>query len=142
MKSTKKNGHIIKEIQRILIVDDEPEFVKTLNRHLKREGFTIYSAYDGLNAMEQIEKSQNEGNLIQVVITDILMPRMDGIELMKWIKQRHSHISMLAISGFTETVIANKVIRPEMDEYCQKPFTPDKMIGLLESIQKKRQVCL
>ena len=127
------------DIKRILIVDDEPEFIKTVHRHLKREGFTLYSASDGRKAREQIEQSLMDGNLIQVVITDVLMPRMDGIELMKWVKNCHPDISLLAVSGFAETIIARKLIRPDMDEYCQKPFTPNKMMSLLSSIHKKRQ---
>jgi DNA-binding NtrC family response regulator len=136
---TKKNRHVSADIKGILIVDDEPEFVKTVQRHLKREGFTLFSASDGRKAREQIEQSLKEGNRIQVVVTDILMPRMDGIELMQWIKAFHPEISLLAVSGFAETIIARKLIRPDMDEYCQKPFTPNRMMALLSSIHKKRQ---
>ena len=129
------------DIKSILIVDDEPEFIKTVHRHLKRKGFRLYAASDGLEARQQIEKSLSENNLIQVVITDVLMPRMDGIELMKWVKDCHPEISVLAVSGIAETIIARKLIRPDMDEYCQKPFTPDKMMALLSSIQNKRRRC-
>jgi DNA-binding NtrC family response regulator len=137
MKLTKKI-HVSADIKGILIVDDEPEFVKTVHRHLKRKGFTLYSASDGRDAREQIEQNLREGKLIELVITDMLMPRMDGIELMKWVKHCHPDISLLAVSGFAETIIARKIIRPEMDEYCQKPFTPNKMMALLDSIHKKR----
>ncbi len=139
MKITKKR-YVAADIKSILIVDDEPEFIKTVHRHLKREGFTLYSASDGLEAREKIEQNLKEGNLIQVVITDIFMPRMDGIQLMKWVKDFHPEISLLAVSGFAETIIARKIIRPEMDEYCQKPFTPNKMMVLLDSIHNKRQI--
>jgi CheY-like chemotaxis protein len=134
-----KNRHLSADIKGILIVDDEPEFVKTLHRHLRREGFTLFSASDGRKAREQIEQSLKEDNRIQVVVTDILMPRMDGIELMQWIKAFHPKISLLAVSGFSETIVAQKLIRPDMDEYCQKPFTPNRMMALLSSIQKKRR---
>jgi CheY-like chemotaxis protein len=134
-----QNKHVSEDIKGILIVDDEPEFVKTVHRHLKREGFTLFAASNGRKAKEQIEQSLKEGNQIQVVITDILMPRMDGIELMQWIKAFYPEISLLAVSGFAETIIARQLIRPDMDEYCQKPFTPNKMMALLSSIHKKRQ---
>jgi CheY-like chemotaxis protein len=130
------------DIKRILIVDDEPEFIKTVYRHLKREGFTIYCASDGLKARNKIEESLMEGNGIQVVITDVFMPRLDGIELMNWIKDSYPGISLLAVSGFSDTIISREIIRPDMDEYCQKPFTPVKMMALLDSIQKKRRKIL
>jgi CheY-like chemotaxis protein len=131
--------HVSADIKGILIVDDEPEFIKTVHRHLRREGFTLFAASDGLKARQQIEQSLKEGDRIQVVVTDILMPRMDGIELMQWIKAFHPKISLIAVSGFAETIIARKLIRPDMDEYCQKPFTPNRMMALLSSIHKKRQ---
>jgi CheY-like chemotaxis protein len=134
----RKKRHLSADIKGILIVDDEPEFVKTVHRHLKREGFTLYSASDGREARDQIRQKLREGNLIQLVITDVLMPRMDGLELMKWIKDYYPDISLLAVSGFAETIFARKIIRPELDEYCQKPFTPNKMMVLLNSIHKKR----
>jgi two-component system, response regulator YesN len=134
-----KNMHVSVDINSIFIVDDEPEFIKTVHRHLKREGFTLYSASDGRKAREQTEQLIKEGNLIQVVITDVLMPRMEGIELIQWVKEFHPDISLLAVSGYAETIIARKLIRPEMDEYCQKPFTPNKMMALLAKIYKKRR---
>jgi DNA-binding NtrC family response regulator len=133
-----KNIHISADITSIFIIDDEPEFIKTVHRHLKREGFTVYSTSDGRKAKEQIEQLLKEGNLIQVVITDVLMPRREGIELMQWVKEFHPDISLLAVSGYAETIIAQKLIRPDMDEYCQKPFTPNKMMALLSRINKKR----
>lgn len=127
------------DIKRILIVDNEPEFINTVRRHLKREGFLLDAATDGLKAKEQIEQSLLEGNPVQVVITDVMMPRMNGLELMEWVKNFHEKISLLAVSGFAEAVMVKKLIRPEMDEYCQKPFTPNKMMTLLTSIRQKRQ---
>jgi DNA-binding NtrC family response regulator len=67
------------------------------------------------------------------------MPRLDGIELLTWIKQTHPEISVIAVSGFADTLLAGKLIRPEMDEYCQKPFTPQEMMLLLERVQEKRR---
>lgn len=127
------------DIQRILIVDDEPEFVKTIYRHLRREGFALYSANDGKMAKEEIQNAFAQGLPIQLVITDVLMPRLDGIELLTWIKQTHPEISVIAVSGFADTLLAGKLIRPEMDEYCQKPFTPQEMMLLLERVQEKRR---
>ncbi len=130
---------MIEDIQRILIVDDEPEFVKTIHRHLRREGFALFSANDGKMAKEAIKSAFIQGLPIQVVITDVLMPRLDGIELLAWIKQNYPEVSVIAVSGFADTLLVGQLIRPEMDEYCQKPFTPQEMMLLLERIQEKRR---
>jgi CheY-like chemotaxis protein len=139
VKAAKEKYSISAEIKRILIVDDEPEFVKTIQRHLRREGFSLDTASDGKMARERIELSFSEDNPVQLVITDVLMPRMDGIELMRWIRDSHPEISVLAVSGFADTIMSEKIIRPEMDEFCQKPFTPRKMMALLGKIGEKRR---
>ena len=139
MKPTDTDWSMPSDIKRILIVDDEPEFVKTIQRHLRRKGFSICSAFDGKMARDRIEESIAEGVPFQLVITDVLMPRMDGVELMKWIDESHPEISVLAVSGFADPILAENIIRSDRDEYCQKPFTPDKMMALLGSIEKKRR---
>jgi CheY-like chemotaxis protein len=126
-------------IDRILIVDDEPQFVKTLQRHLRREGFRLCAASDGKMARKQIESFIAEGKPVDLVITDVLMPRMDGIELMQWIRDWHPEISVIAVSGFADSIASEKMIRPDMDEYCRKPFTPGELMSLLKKIGEKRR---
>ena len=139
VKTSGGKNLISADIKRILVVDDEPEFIRTIQRHLRREGFSLCSASDGQNAREQIELALFEGIPVQLVITDVLMPRMDGIELMRWIRDVHPEISVLAVSGFADAITSEDVIRPDMDEYCQKPFTPRKMMALLGRIMEKRR---
>ncbi len=139
LETTKENISGAAEIERILVVDDEPEFVRTLHRHLRREGFSLYSATDGKDAVEQIERCCLKGAPIHLVVTDVLMPRMDGVDLMRWIKESHPEISVLVVSGFADTRTTAEIVRPEMDEYCQKPFTPGKMMSLLGRIREKRR---
>ena len=126
-------------IQHILLVEDESELAKTLKRHLKREGFSVILAADGAVAMQIIEASALHGMPVDLVISDVVMPNMDGIGLLRWIKAKHPYISVLLLSGFGDlgTVVDN--IRPDMDDYFQKPLTPSDMMNLIQTIDHKRK---
>lgn len=125
-------------IKRILVVDDEPEFAKTLQRHLKREGFFLDVAYDGEDARHKIEDSFGEGNPFDLVITDVIMPNMDGIQLLQWIKKTHAGLSVLVVSAYDDNGLARKTVRSEMDGCAKKSLTPKEMMGLIYRIERKR----
>lgn len=126
-------------IQYILLVEDESELAKTLKRHLKREGFSVALAADGTVALQIIEESALRGMPVDLVISDVVMPNMDGIELLRWIKTKHPEISVVLLSGFGDLSAVVDTIRPEMDDYFQKPLTPNDMMTLIEKIDYKRK---
>ncbi len=69
----------------ILIVDDDKDIIQFINVNLKQEGFKVFSAHNGEEALEIINN-----NSIQLAILDIMMPQMDGIELCRRIREKHS----------------------------------------------------
>ena len=128
-------------IKQILIVDDEAEFVNTVRRHLRRKGFSTDSASDGKDACHKIQDAVSSGLPFDLVITDDIMPNVGGIELLEWIKETHPGTSVIVVSGFGHTDMVMEAIRPEMDEYGQKPLTPQEMMQLIGNIDLKRR-CL
>lgn len=129
----------MKAIKRILVVDDEKEFVNTVTRHLKRKKFIMSSANDGEDAREKIHKTTRTISPYDLVITDVIMPKLSGIELLQWIKKHHSKISVLVVSSFGDKNAVMATIRPEMDDCCQKPVTPYEMMRLIDKIDTKRK---
>jgi CheY-like chemotaxis protein len=125
-------------IKRILVVDDEVEFVKSLRRHLRREGYSLEVAYDGLEACRKIEHFSVESKPFDLVITDVVMPNMNGIELLQWIQRQHPEISAILLSGFGENDIAAKTLRPKLDAHGKKPITPKEMTALINSLHQTR----
>lgn len=130
---------MIEHIKRILVVDDEPEFVKTIERHLRRQGFSLESGCNGEDAQQKIHDSVSQGLPFDLVITDLVMPTMNGIELLSWIMKNHPEISVLVITGFGEADLAVEMMRPEMDGFAQKPFKPNDMTRLIGEIDHKRK---
>ncbi|HOW57708.1 MAG TPA: response regulator [Smithellaceae bacterium] len=126
-------------INNILLVEDENELAKTLKRHLKREGFSVVVASDGKTAIKVIEDSIARGVHFELVISDVVMPNMDGIELIRWIKNQHPEVSVVLLSGFGDLGSVVETIRPNLDDYFQKPLTPTDMMNLIERIDFKRK---
>ncbi len=128
-------------VKRILVVNNEIEFINTIKRHLKRKGFSLEFADDGDDARRIIQNSflRGDGEPFDLVITDVSMPNMNGIELLKWIKKRHPDISVILLSGFGDIDVIIENYRPEIDAYGQKPIEPIEMIQLIERIDQHRR---
>lgn len=88
----------------ILIVDDDLDIVQFINVNLTQEGFTIFSAHNGEEALEIINN-----NSIQLAILDIMMPQMDGIELCRRIREKHS-LPIMFLSAKSSDVVPGQMI--------------------------------
>ncbi len=125
-------------IRRILVVDDEPQAVSSIQRHLRREGFITDSASNGYEALQKILSDQDKAPF-DLVIADVIMPVMSGIELLEWISKAYPGISAILISAYGETDRLLASIRPSQDVFSRKPLTPKKMMELIRSVEYKRQ---
>ncbi len=129
---------IQENIRRILIADDEVEFVNSVNRHLRREGFLLDSAYDPKIALNKIRSSYSSEKQYDLLITDMAMSNMGGIKLLKQIKKNYPNISVILVSCFNDLEKVKQNIRIELDDFIQKPLTPHSMAKLIESVDIKR----
>ncbi|MDF2557936.1 MAG: response regulator with CheY-like receiver domain and winged-helix DNA-binding domain [Bacillales bacterium] len=112
---------------KILICDDDYEIVEAIEIYLKSEGYTTYKAYNGLEALEEVTK-----NKPQLIIMDIMMPKMDGITAM--LKIRHEqNIPIILLSAKSEDT--DKIIGLQMgaDDYITKPFNPLELLARVKS---------
>ncbi|MBF0200630.1 MAG: response regulator [Desulfamplus sp.] len=80
---------------RILIVDDEPHIQEMLSRNFRFDGYDVMTAGNGMEALEILSK-----NRVEVVISDIRMPVMDGIELLKTIRKEYQMVQVIIITGY------------------------------------------
>lgn len=115
---------------KVFIADDEEFVVKSLMKGTRWEehGFeAVASAKDGIEAYEAICKAKPH-----LVFTDIRMPGMSGLELIKNIQKVHKDILFVVISGYAEFAYAQKAIDYGAIGYCLKPFDEDEIIGILK----------
>jgi len=105
----------------ILVVEDEGPVLSLMTKVLKQHGYTILVASSAEDALFLVKNNQNSINLL---LTDIVLPGMDGHELAKSILKKHPEISVIYMSGYTDQVIGKEGILDEDTDYIQKPFSP------------------
>lgn len=101
----------------ILIVDDEEMMRNLLSKILSREGYRISSAEDGQTALETMGQEK-----IDIVISDMKMPRMNGFELLKVIKQEYPEVGVIIMTAYGDTYTVKDALLLGADEYITKPF--------------------
>jgi len=116
---------------RILIVDDDPIVADSLCDYLHREGYAAVSACDGNEALNVLEAANALGNKddnpFGLVISDVNMPRRDGIELLKKIKKQFPSVAAIMITGFGKIESAVETIKLGAVEYLTKPIVDDEL---------------
>jgi two-component system, cell cycle sensor histidine kinase and response regulator CckA len=108
----------------ILLVEDE-EIVRKLNRQMLEEcGYTVFEAANGLEALAIIDQMENK---IDLLLTDVVMPKMGGRELAEKLDQTHRRIKTLFMSGYTDDAVMRHGISEVTANFIQKPFTFDTL---------------
>jgi two-component system, OmpR family, alkaline phosphatase synthesis response regulator PhoP len=122
----------------ILVVDDEELLRKFIVTFLSQLGYSSVTAIDGVDALEKMN-----GNKIDAVITDIKMPKMDGIILTREISTRYPGVPVMVMTAFDEEYSAGTAISLGAREFIKKPFSPDEfairlsmMIGDSETMKR------
>jgi DNA-binding NarL/FixJ family response regulator len=121
---------------RVLLVDDEPGLRTAVQAYFEDEGFQVTSAADG---EEGWEKAQVE--LPDVVLSDVMMPRVDGYGLLKRLREDErlggTPVIFLTAKGMTADRIAG--FRAGVDDYIPKPFDPDELVARVRNVVKRQE---
>ena len=121
----------------ILVVDDEPLMRTWLSKSIPKHStcFDVpNTAQDGIEAIDYLKQAAYD-----VVITDIKMPGMDGLNLAKFIQENYPDTVVIIISGFNDFAYARKAIQYGVKDYLLKPLVDDDLIKLLNDISKRLQ---
>lgn len=121
------------EPYKILLVDDEAEVRTSIIRKIdwSAVGFQVVGdAENGVDALEKIEQLEPD-----VVLTDIRMPYMDGLEMAERLREIHPSIKVVLFSGFDDFEYAQKAIKLNIIEYILKPVNAEEMMEILLRIQ-------
>ena len=117
-----------------LIVDDEPNMRKVLAALLKKHGFASVDAADGETALEELAEKD-----IDVVVSDLKMPRMNGLELLENAKRRHPEIPVILITAHGTVGSAVEALKQGAFDFLTKPFDPDEIGQVLEKALLARE---
>ena len=112
----------------ILVCDDDKEIVKAIEIYLKREGYNIFKAYNGKEAVKIIKENED----IHLVILDIMMPELDGISVASLIRKDKS-VPIIMLSAKSEDYDKISGLNNGADDYITKPFNPLELIARVNS---------
>ncbi|NCG22420.1 MAG: response regulator [Rhodobacterales bacterium] len=112
--------------KRILIVDDEPSIRKVLSAHLKRMGHQVAVAVDGMDGVAQLTHEP-----FHLVISDLKMPRMDGMELLAWATKEQPGLPVILITAHGTVDTAVEALKIGAFDYISKPFDQEELQGTI-----------
>jgi DNA-binding NtrC family response regulator len=119
----------------ILVVDDEPLVRSSLGELLTISGFTVSTAANGKEALELLKNYTAD-----IIITDVKMPEMDGIELLRMIKTNHPQTPVILISGYGSIENAVEAMKEGAYDYITKPIVDSEIKIVIDRLMKQRQL--
>jgi DNA-binding response OmpR family regulator len=118
--------------RRILVVDDDEQLRRLLERILEREGYVVVTASDGRAALRALDDAP-----VDLVVTDLIMPEMEGIETIRSVRSRHPDARIVAVSGGGRAGalgILNAAAHLGADRTLEKPFTPGQLVAVVREV--------
>ena len=120
--------------KKILIIDDEREMVEELTEILEREGYAIEVAFDG---EEAIERFRDPGQDIGLVLLDVKMPKMSGVEVYRKIRKIDAHVPVIIVTGSFEKKHADQILKEGAHMVVSKPFEVEKLLRLIKKLRSE-----
>ena len=115
------------EMNHVLIVEDDKEIREGVEIYLKSQGYVVFQAADGVEGLEVIEKEE-----IHLAIVDVMMPRMDGIQMTVKLREKYD-FPVIFLSAKSEEVDKIMGLNMGADDYVTKPFTPLELLARVNS---------
>jgi DNA-binding NtrC family response regulator len=120
---------------RVLLVDDEEDFTDTLVSRLKKRQIAVEGVYSGHQALAHLESHP-----VDVVVLDVRMPDMDGIETLKEIKARYPLIEVLMLTGHANMEVAIEGMQLGAFDYLMKPIEIDQLLYKIQDAYQKKSI--
>ena len=123
----------------ILLVDDEASFVETLAKRIAKRGLKVATALSGPAALDQLSKGGGASRF-DVIILDVKMPQMDGLEALAAIKQNHPTIEVIMLTGHATVESGIEGMKSGAFDYLMKPCDMELLLAKIDqAVIKKRQ---
>jgi len=119
----------------ILVIEDDPIFIKLISHALKQHSFNVISATNGINALEKLSKN----NKIEAVILDLFLPDVNGLEILKKIRIHpiYEKIPVIVLTSNDDKLDAIITIEMGADDYITKPFHKRELVARLNAIMRR-----
>ncbi|MFH1466647.1 MAG: response regulator [Pseudomonadota bacterium] len=119
---------------RVLVIDDEPQIRRNLTVGLTQEGWVVTACPDGISAIHELERSRAAGEGYHALVTDIFMPDVDGLKILKVIKRRHPDLPVVVITGYGDDVLRFTALSEPNTAWLDKPFEIPDLTAALDAL--------
>lgn len=111
----------------ILVVDDEQIVLDSIHKLVRNEPYTVYTAYSAKEALDELKKTD-----IDIILTDLMMPDIDGLEFTQIIKKEYPKIPVVMVTGYATINTALQATQLGAFDYIAKPFSKKELLGVLK----------
>jgi two-component system response regulator VicR len=118
-------------MKKILICEDEADAVTYLNDKLKKDDYEVHTAVDGKEAIEKAKEVKPD-----LILLDIRMPKLDGLEVAKQIRKSDTHTKIIFITAFASPQLKQEAIKYNISDYIVKPTSNEEIVKAVESALK------
>jgi len=118
---------------RVLVVDDSALTLEVIQRNLSAAGYDVYTAASVNQAIDFLEHDS-----VDLVITDIKMPKISGLELLKYVKENLKSTEIMIITGYPSVKGAVEAVKDGAEDYLVKPFTDEELLAAVASMLEKQ----
>jgi two-component system chemotaxis response regulator CheY len=124
---------------RVLVVDDEPAVRNIVRLILEKAGYEVLEAENGEAAIEALNTGENR-LVLDVVICDIRMPKINGIQAIEYFQREYPHVPIIVLTAYPETQMAVSFMRNGVADYLIKPVDAQKVRDAVERAMERRQM--
>lgn len=120
--------------EKILVVDDEQDLVKLIHYHLGKDGYKVFCAYNGEDALFLARRERTD-----LLILDLMLPGIDGLEVCKKVKadQELAHTAIIMLTAKGEEADITMGLKLGADDYMTKPFSPKELVARVQAVLRR-----
>ncbi|WNM59930.1 response regulator [Candidatus Nitrospira allomarina] len=123
----------------VLVVDDEPDVRKVVRMTLEKAGYDVIEAEDGEKAIQEVQKGENP-LMLDVIISDIRMPKINGVEAINYFQQQYPRVPLIVLTGFPDMEMATGFLKQGIVDYLVKPVEKEKLLKSVATAMEKRDL--
>jgi two-component system chemotaxis response regulator CheY len=116
---------------KILVVDDEADVRDVIKLQLEQRGLNVLEAVDGQNAIDILRSEDNLVN-VGVILCDIRMPKVNGVECIQYLREQAPGIPVVVITGYPDTELATDLMKKGVKDYLVKPVEKEKLLAVVD----------
>ncbi len=118
---------------KILVVDDENDVRDVIRLQLEQKGFNVLEAMDGQKAIDILQSGDNMVN-VGLILCDIRMPKVNGVEAIEFLKKEAPGIPIVVITGYPDTELATGLLKKGVKDYLVKPVEKEKLLAVVDEL--------